>query len=62
MNKKTLKVLKGYSELDYNERVEIREQIKKYEETEFAKRDTIIKALNESVGPLDSNNCPCCGK
>lgn len=62
MNKKTFKVLKGYSELSFEERKEIREQIEKYDSTAYEKRDTIIKALNESVGPLDTNSCPCCGK
>ncbi len=62
MNKKTFKVLKGYSELSFDEKKEIREQIEKYDGTTFDKRDSIIKALNESVGPLDSNVCPCCGK
>lgn len=62
MNKKTYKVIKGYSELTYFERKEIREQIEKFEKEEFEKRDSLIKGLFESVGPLDQDSCPCCGK
>lgn len=62
MNKKTYKVIKGYSELSYTERKEIREQIEKFEKEEFEKRDKLIKGLFESVGPLDQDSCPCCGK
>ena len=62
MNKKTFRVIKGYSELSYEERKEIRELIERYEKTKFEERKIVIKALNESVGPLDSDNCPCCGR
>lgn len=62
MNKKTYKVIKGYSELSYSERKEIREQIEKFDEKEFDERNKLIKGLFESVGPLDQDSCPCCGK
>ena len=62
MNEKVFKVFKGYSELDYSERKEVRELIQKFDSTDFDKRGTLIKGLNESLGPLDNSNCPCCGK
>jgi hypothetical protein len=62
MNKKTYKVIKGYSELSYPERREVREFIEKFEKEEPGDRKPLIKGLYESVGPLDSDNCPCCGK
>lgn len=62
MNKKTYKVIKGYSELSYSERKEVREFIEKFEKEDFDDRKPLIKGLSESVGPLDSDNCPCCGR
>ncbi len=62
MEKKTIKVIKGYSELTYGERKEVRDFIEKYEENEFSQREPIIKSLTESLGPLDSDSCPCCGR
>jgi len=63
MSKKTYKVVKGYYELTSSEKREVRDAIKKIDDKEydFQKQD-IVKAMSESVGPLDSNNCPCCGK
>ncbi len=62
MEKSTIKVIKGYSELSYDERKEVREFIERYEREEYEKRKPIIKSLCESLGPLDTNTCPCCGK
>jgi hypothetical protein len=62
MEKNTIKVLKGYSELSYLERREVRDFIEKYDKEEFDKRKILIKSLTESLGPLDTNTCPCCGK
>ena len=63
MNTKTYKVIKGYSELSSEEeRKEVRELIDRYEKTGYWSRDTLIKGLSESVGPLDRDTCPCCGK
>lgn len=61
MNKKTYKVIKGYSELTFDERKVIREAIERYEK-EISNRVSIIKSFSDSVGPLDNNSCPCCGK
>lgn len=62
MNEKTYKVIKGYSELSSSERKEVRDFIEKYERKEFEDRNPLIKSLSESVGPIDQNSCPCCGR
>jgi hypothetical protein len=62
MNEKSYKVVKGYSELDYSERKEVREFIEQYERKEFEDRKPLIRSLSESVGPIDQNCCPCCGR
>ncbi len=62
MNEKIFKVIKGYSELSYTERKEVRELIEKYEAKEFDDRKPLIKSLSESVGPIDQDSCPCCGR
>ena len=62
MNEKIYKVIKGYSELSYAERKEIRKLIEKYEAKEFKDRKPLIKSLSESVGPIDQDSCPCCNR
>ena len=62
MEKKTIKVIRGYSELSYDERKEVREFIEKYEKEEFENRKPLIRSLSESLGPLDTDTCPCCGR
>lgn len=62
MEKKTFKVIKGYSVLPYSERKEVRDFIDRFEKEEYDKREPIIKSLSESLGPLDTDTCPCCGK
>ena len=37
MDKKTFKVIKGYSELGYSERQEVRDFIEKFEKEEFGR-------------------------
>lgn len=62
MEKKTIKVIKGYSELTSSERKEVRDFIENYEREDFDKRKLNIKSLSESLGPLDTSTCPCCGR
>lgn len=62
MEKNTIKVIRGYSELSYDERKAVREFIEKYEREDYDKKKPIIKSLCESLGPLDTNTCPCCGR
>lgn len=62
MEKKTFKVIKGYSELTYTERKEIRDFIEKFEREEYESRRPLIENLSRSLGPTNDNNCPCCGR
>lgn len=62
MNKKTYKVIKGYSELDVDARKAVRKFIDEFEKEQFSQRPKLVKALSESVGPLGEDGCPCCGK
>lgn len=62
MEKKSIKVVKGYTELSYSERKEVRDFIEKYEREDYDKKGPLIKSLTESLGPLDNNTCPCCGR
>ena len=62
MDKKLIKVIKGYSELDYSEREKIKEIIRQFDNSGLSQRETFIKGLSASLGPLDSSSCPCCGK
>ena len=65
-NKKILKVLKGFTELNTNERAvlitELNDFINKSElGKENSKRELRTK-LFSALGPTNDNNCPCCGK
>ena len=62
MDKKVYRVIKGYSELSYEQRKEVREQIKEFEEEEFSKRKYLIESLQKSLGPVSQDVCPCCGR
>lgn len=62
MDKKIFFVIKGYSELDYSSRKEVREFIQKYEDKEISERRTLIESTQKSLGPTSSNTCPCCGR
>jgi len=62
MDKKTFKVIKGYSELGYSEQKEVREFIEKFEREELQKRKLLVENLSKSLGPTSDNICPCCGK
>ncbi|MBU1356379.1 MAG: hypothetical protein KJ620_07410 [Candidatus Edwardsbacteria bacterium] len=62
MVQKVYKVIKGYTELDYEQRKEAREYIKKYEETEISGRKPLTESLQKSLGPISSDTCPCCGR
>ncbi|AZQ59778.1 hypothetical protein EJ994_13590 [Maribacter sp. MJ134] len=62
MNKKILDVLKGYSKLSLEEKAILKKHIQRLDNTGIDGKKIIIKALSESVGPLDSNACSCCGR
>ena len=62
MDEKVYRVIKGYSELSYEQRREVREQIEKFEREEFGKRKLLIESLQKSLGPINQDICPCCGR
>jgi len=62
MDEKIFRVIRGYSKLGYDERKQVREFISKYEDTEFAKRGSLIESIQKSLGPTSQDICPCCGK
>ena len=67
MSKKTDLVKSGYAQLDYGERLEVKEFISKFDagSTDIRKsiNEDLNKALNNrSVGPRDSGACTCCGR
>lgn len=62
MNKKKDLVKKGYTELDYDSRKEIREFITDFEKKDFSERKLIKESVQKSLGPTSNSPCPCCGK
>lgn len=62
MDKKTIKVIKGYSKLEYSERLEVIKFINKYEKKDIGSRKPLVENLSKSLGPTSDDNCPCCGK
>ena len=62
MNKKTYLVIKGYTELDYTSRKEVRDFITDYESKGFSERKPLIESIQKSLGPTSSITCPCCGR
>jgi len=61
MNEKVKKIILLYAELDFEERKQVRELIKQYEEKSFPDRRTFSEGLRKSLGPTNSR-CPYCGK
>ncbi len=65
-NRKILKVLKGFTELnDLEKQIFIRELSEFANKSEFGKsqtRNEIIVKMSASLGPTNDRNCPCCGK
>lgn len=62
MDDKIKRLLKVYSELDYDRRKAVREFITNFETKEYPEKKSISETLNKSLGPLMSNSCPYCGK
>lgn len=67
VNKRMVQVLQGFSNLDYEERVEVFQAIREYQDKIDNK---VRKAMVESfairagisLGPTGTGGCPCCGK
>ncbi len=61
MDKKIYYVIKGYSELDYDGRKQVREFIENFEKGEYDDRKPLVESIQKSLGPT-SSVCPCCGR
>lgn len=62
MDKNIFRVIKGYSELSFSERKEIRKLIDQYEEENITQRKDLIESFQHSLGPTSDDTCPCCGR
>lgn len=62
MNKKLISVKIAYSDLDLNERKEIRDFIEEFEKKEYSDKRSLNESLRKSLGPINSATCPVCGK
>lgn len=61
MNEKIKKLILIYTELDVEERKQVRELIQQFEGKSFPERRTFSEGLSKSLGPTNSR-CPYCGK
>lgn len=62
MDESVKRLLRGYAQMNYYSRKEIRDFIKDYEDKEFKEKRSIEEQLNKSLGPTSDMNCPCCGR
>ncbi len=67
VNEKMLYVLRGFANLDFEERKEVFRAIQEYQEnTDHEKRKILLEAFAEKagvdLGPIGGGGCPCCGK
>ncbi len=62
MDEKIKRLVKVYSELDWDSRKEVRDFIDNFEKKEFSEKRKINESLSKSLGPLMANSCPYCGK
>lgn len=61
MNEKVKKLILIYTELDVEERKQIRELIQQFEGKSLPERRTFNEGLSKSLGPTNSR-CAYCGK
>lgn len=64
MNKKTECVFNGWTHLTEDEKKELVDAIKKYEDAGIVEKRRLKELVERSVhlGPLTSDVCPCCGR
>ncbi len=62
MDEKVKRLLKVYSEFDYNQRKQVRDFIENYEKKDLQEKRSANESLNKSLGPLMTNTCAYCGK
>jgi hypothetical protein len=62
MKNETERVKLLYSELGIDERKEVRDFIKEYEEKYYDEKKRLNEDLRKSLGPVSSAKCAYCGK
>lgn len=62
MKEKITKIKIAYSQLDWEERKEIRDFIEDFEKKEYSEKIDLNESLKRSLGPINSDVCPFCGK
>lgn len=67
VNKKMLQVFRGFSNLEFEERVEVLKQINAYQTNiDHEKRTILLREFSAragvDLGPTGQGACPCCGK
>jgi len=62
MNERIKKVLGGYANLTTNERAEFKKAMIDFDGKGYLEQKGLSETFNKSLGPLDSNPCPCCGR
>lgn len=62
MEEKVKRLVKVYSELDWNSRKAVRDFIDDFEKKDIIEKGSINESLKRSLGPLMTNVCPYCGK
>jgi len=67
VNERMFQVIRGFSNLDYEERVEVLKAIKQYQDdVDAEKRKGLILEFAQKagvpLGPTGQGSCPCCGK
>lgn len=60
LSKKAKLIFKAYTELSSNEQTKLLIRLKEYDNAIY--KGGILESLNKSLGPMDSNSCPMCGK
>lgn len=62
MDEKAKRLLKVYSELDWDSRKEVRDFILDFEKKEYSEKREINESFKRSLGPMMTDTCPYCGK
>ena len=62
MNAKIKNVLRGYLNLNSQEKNIVREELKKLGNNAILEDRSYSDVLNKSLGPLSQGICSCCGK
>ncbi len=60
LSRKAKLIFKAYTELSSTEQTKLLTRLKEYDNTLY--KGDLSESLNKSLGPMDSNSCPMCGK